>query len=290
MRKLTPNGPVDLDLVADVEVAEIVADDSARRAALVILQHPLHGERHVVVAGPLAVARACDRILARVMRSSVRIDAGRDDADRLPFEHRKRHRAEIEHDVMGVVVLARFGHPDIADDRGGDRSRRRLRAVEVGVRTGGRPRRDHGGIGADLERRFLACSVRRGLRGRGDRERFSGRVRAAKFFRAQFRRQGVPAELRFGAVGLRARHRAPIVDAAGRAGGNAGHAEIADARVDHIVARVMGDRADRAGRLAGVATDADFGVDQVLPDDRGLGCVSSIYTRFQSNAAFSPLP
>ena len=76
---------------------------------------------------------------------------------------------------------------------------------------------------------------------------------------AQFRRQGVPAELRFSAIGLRARHHAPIVDAAGGARGNAGHAEIADARVDHIVARVMRDRADRAGRFASVATNADFG-------------------------------
>src|SRR5262249_26494176 len=61
--------PRRLDLVADLEVAEIVADDSAHRAALMVLEHPLHGERDVVVAGPLAVARACDRILPRVMRS-----------------------------------------------------------------------------------------------------------------------------------------------------------------------------------------------------------------------------
>ena len=189
---------------------------------------------------------------------------------------------------MGVVVLAGFRHANIADDRRRDRSRRGLRAIEIGVRTGGRPRRDHRGIGADLERGFLARSVRRSLRGRGGRKRFSGRVRPAEFFRAQFRRQSIPAELRLGAVGLRARHRAPIVDAAGRAGRNAGHAEIADARVDHIVARIMGDRADRAGRLAGVAADADFGVDQVLPDDRGFGRLH--HTRFQSNAAFSPLP
>ncbi len=58
--------------------------------------------------------------------------------------------------------------------------------------------------------------------------------------------------------------------------------------VDHVVARVMRDRADRAGQLAGVATDADFGVDQVLPDDLGLDRLH--HTRFQSNAAFSPLP
>ena len=84
--------PGHLDRVADLQVAEIVADHSAHRAALVVLQHPLHGERDVVVAGPLAVARAGDRILTRVMRPALSVDAGRNDADRLAFEHRKRHR------------------------------------------------------------------------------------------------------------------------------------------------------------------------------------------------------
>ncbi len=157
--------PGHLDFVANVEVAEIVADDSARRAALMILQHPLHGERHVVVAGPLAVAGARDRILPRVVRSSVGIDAGRDDADRLAFQNRKGHRAEIEHDVMRIVVLACFRHPHIADNRRGHRSRRRLRAIEIGVRARGRPGRDQCGVGADLERRLLARSVRLGWRG-----------------------------------------------------------------------------------------------------------------------------
>ncbi len=156
--------PGDLDIVADAEVAEIIADNSAHRAALVILQYALHGQRDVVVARPLAVAGARDRILPRMMRPAARIDAGRNDPDRLPFEHRKRHRAEIEHDVMGVVVLACVGHPNIADDGGGDRSRRGLRTIEVGVRTGGRPGRDHGRIGADFKRHVLACSARRGLR------------------------------------------------------------------------------------------------------------------------------
>ena len=89
--------------------------------------------------------------------------------------------------------------------------------------------------------------------------------------RAQLRRQDVPAELRLDAVGAGARHCAPVVDAAGRTGRNAGHAEIADVRIDHIVARIMRDRADRTGRLAGVAADADFGIDQVLPDEPGRG-------------------
>ena len=180
-----------LDLVADVEVAEIVADDAAHRAALVILQHPLHGERDVVVAGPLAIARAGDRILPRMMRSSVRVFAGRDDADRLPFEHRKRHRAEIEHDVMRIVVLAGFRHPNIADDRGHDRSRRGFRAIEIGVGTGGGPRRDHGCIGADLERRFFARSVGRLERGRRVCER---RLSGDAVRRPVLRRSVPPAE------------------------------------------------------------------------------------------------
>ena len=158
-----PERPGHLDRVADLQVAEIVADHSAHRAALVILQHPLHGERDVVVAGPLAVAGAGDRILARVMRPALGVDARRNDADRLAFEHRKRHGAEIEHDVMGVVVLADFGHPDIADDGRRDRARRRFRPIEIGVRAGGRPGRDDGGVGADLERRFFVSRARRGL-------------------------------------------------------------------------------------------------------------------------------
>ena len=166
-------------------------------------------------------------------------------------------------------MLADFRHPDVADDIGRDRSRRRFRAIEVGVGTGGRPWRDQCCIGADVERRFLARSACRGLR-RLCRRRAGG-LRRAEFLGAELRRQSVPAELRLDAIGPRTRHCAPIVDAAGRAGRNAGHAEVADVRIDDIVTRVVGDRADRAGRLAGVATDADFWIDQMLPDDLGLG-------------------
>ena len=60
------------------------------------------------------------RVLARVVRPAVRVDAGRDDPDRLPFEHRERHRAEVEHDVVGVVVLADFGDAKVAGHGGGD--------------------------------------------------------------------------------------------------------------------------------------------------------------------------
>jgi hypothetical protein len=38
------------------------------------------------------------------VRPAVSIDARRHDADRLPFEHRERHRAEVEHDVVGLVM------------------------------------------------------------------------------------------------------------------------------------------------------------------------------------------
>ena len=108
-----------LDLVANVQIAEVVADDPAHRPALMILEHPLYGERDVVVAGPFAIARACDRILPRVVRPAVGIRARRQDADRLAFEHGKRRRAEIEHDVMGVVLPPDLRDPDVADDRRG---------------------------------------------------------------------------------------------------------------------------------------------------------------------------
>ena len=173
---------------------------------------------------------------------------------------------------MCVVVLPDFCHPDIADDGGGDRSRRRFRTIEVGERMRGGPRRNQGRVGGDLKRRFLARSAGRGLRRRRRcKRRLPGSARFAQFFGAEFRWQGVPAKLRLNAIGPRARHLAPIVDAPGRARRNASHAEIADVRIDHIVARIMRDRANRARRLAGVAADADFGVDQVLPDDHGLG-------------------
>ncbi len=237
-----------------------------------ILQHPLHGERYVVVAGPLAVARACDRILARMMRPPVRIDAGGRDSDRLAFEHRKGHRAEIEHDVVGVVVAGPTSVTRTLPATVAVTERvARLRPIEIGVRTGGGPGRDDGGVGADVERGFVARTGR--LRSGRHGKRALGTVRTAQFVGAEFRRQSIPAELRLGAVGPRARHCAPIVDAAGRARRHAGHAQIADVRVDHIVARIVGDRADRADRFAGVATDADFGVDQVLPDDLGIGGV-----------------
>ena len=171
---------------------------------------------------------------------------------------------------MGVVVLADVRHPHIADDRGGNRPRRRLRSIEIRNRAFGRPWRDDGGIGADVELRF-ARGVGRDRRrrvGNGNVRRVAGESQVVG---AQLGRQDVPAELVLDAVSACARHRPPIVDAAGRTGRNAGHAEIADVRIDHIVARIMRDRADRAGRFAGVAADADFGVDQVLPDEPGCG-------------------
>ncbi len=93
----------------------------------------------------------------------------------------------------------------------------------------------------------------------------------------QFLGQFVPAELFLGAVGLDARHRAPVVDRAGRARRDAGHAQVALVGIDDVVAIVVRDGLHRARGLAGVAADADLRVDQVLLDDSGFG--SSIHRR-----------
>ncbi len=321
-----------LDPVADLEVAKIVAADAAHRAPLVVLEHPLHRERDVVVAGPLAVARARDGILPGTMRAPRGVQPRRDDPDRLALEHGKRHGAEIEHDMVGIVVPADLRHPHIADDGRRDEFLRRARPVEIGVGVRGGPRRNDGGEVGGGE-----CALAFRLRGRR-RRGFRGKVKrgdagGGKVLGRQLRRQRVPAELRLDAIGARPRHDPPIVDAAGRTGGNAGHAKVANRGVHHVVALVVRDRPDRASRLAGVAADADLRIDQVLPDDRGVDvfqCASSspraasrrpiearpvdavvdrvaalnergynwprrpkskrLYTRFQSKAAFSPLP
>jgi hypothetical protein len=65
-------------------------------------------------------------------------------------------------------------------------------------------------------------------------------------------------------VGRRFWHRAPVVNRARWARWHAGHAQIANLSIHHIVSRVMRDRAHRAGGLAGIATNANLGVDQML--------------------------
>ena len=263
-----------VDVVADLEVAEIVAGDAANRAALVILEHPLHRQRRVVVSGPLAVAGARDRILPRVMRPPLRVDPRGNDSDRLALQQGERHRAEIEHDMVGVVFLADLRHPDVAGDRRRDRLLRRARPIEIGVRVGRGPGRDDGRIVGDIGGVFSGDV---GVAGRNllvDRRVDGCDADGGELLGGEFGRKRVPIELRLDAVGVRSWHDAPIVDAAGRTGRDAGHAEVALLGVDHVVARVVGDRADRAGRLAGVAADADFRIDQVLSDDR---CVDVLH-------------
>ena len=74
--------------------------------------------------GTLRWMRSEARRLA--LRPAAAVDTGRHDADRLALEHRERHRAEVEHDVVGLVVKARFRAVDVADDGGRGRARRCL--------------------------------------------------------------------------------------------------------------------------------------------------------------------
>ena len=274
-----------VDLVALLQIAHVVARDAAHRVALMVLEHALDRQRQVVVARPLAVARTGDRVLARVVRATGGIDARRHDADRLAFEHRERRRAEVEHDVVRVVVAADLGHAHVAGDRRRDRLLRRLRAVEVGIGVRRRPGRQ---LRAELRRvedgDAGLLGDRRGGRRRERRLGFDGGA-FGQLGGRQLVGQHVPAELRFEAVGAAARHPAPVVDGAGRARRDAGVALLALRDVDDVVARVVRDRADRAGGLAGVAADADLRVDQVLPDDPAVGHVHArLLPRFRKSA------
>ena len=243
-----------------------------------VLQHALDGQRDVVVAGALAVARAGDRVLAGVVGAALVVHAGRDDADRLAFEHRERHGAEVEHDVVRVVVaagvLADLGDAHIADHRGGDGLLGGFRAVEVGVRVRGGPGRQRGAV-----LRAVECGLAIGRRGQRHRRGFDvGRSairhpRLGQLLGCQLGGQLVPLQLHLGGVGQHARHHAPVVDRAGRAWRDAVHAQVALAWIDHVVARIVRDRAHRTDRLAGVAADADLRVDEVLADDCRVGHV-----------------
>ncbi len=128
----------DLHLIAFGEIAEVIRSDARDGLAVVILGDALHGERQVVVARPLALARARDRIQAHVMRPARCVDARRQDADRLALEHGKRGAAEIEDDVPDVGARAVGGETEVAGDR---RDRGLFDAVEIDVRMRGRPRR-----------------------------------------------------------------------------------------------------------------------------------------------------
>ena len=191
------------------------------------------------------------------MRAAIGARAGRQNADRLAFQNRKRHRAEIEHDVMDVAIGRAVGEPVVADHRRGSR---RLVRVEIHVRLRGRPRRhDRAAHGIH----FDAARFRR---------RIARRARARRFFRGGHRhrvllRQDVPRELLFDRIRVGLQHGAPVVDRAGRTRRHARHAAVADIRLDHIVVVVVRDRIDRASLFAGIAANADFRIDQMLPEN-----------------------
>ncbi len=136
--------PDHIHLVAHLQVAHIVRRHATHRIALVVFQHALDGQRDIVVAGPLAIARTGERILARMVRAPAGIHAGRHDADGLAFQHRERRGAEVQHDMVRIVVTPDRGDARIADHGGRDGASGGLGAVEVGIGVRRRPRR-HGG-------------------------------------------------------------------------------------------------------------------------------------------------
>ena len=222
-----------------------------------LLRHAFDRQRDVVITGPLAVARTRNRILARVMRAAVGGRARRQNADRLAFQHRKRHRPEIEHDVMNVAIGRAIGEPVVADHR---RASRLLVRVEIHVRLCGRPRRhDRAAHGIHFDAARLGRRIARCARAR----RF---VRGGHGHRVLFR-QDVPRELLFDRIRIGLQHRAPVVDRAGRTRRHACHAAVADLRLDDVVVVVVRDRIDRASLFARVAANADFRIDQMLPEN-----------------------
>ena len=239
-----------LHRIAHLQITHVIGANAAHGLALVVFQHPLDGQRQVVVPRALTIARTGNRVLTGMVRPAIGVNAGRDDAHRLALEHRERHLAKVEHDVVGVVLVANIGHPHIAGHRGGDAGLRRSGAIQVGVGVRGRPGRQAGAV--------LRAADGSALRAWG--QGVGGGLGT------ELDRQLVPSQLLGGAVSLYPRHDPPVVDRPCGAGRDAGHAEVAFVRIHHVVAVVMRDGTHRAGGLAGVATDADFGVDQVLPD------------------------
>ena len=110
IRKLVPNGPMTCTLSPTLQVAQVVRADAAHRLALVVLGHALDRQRDVVVAGPLAVARAGDRVLARddAAGRCASTPGGTMPID-WPSSTGNGMRAEVEHDVVRVVLVAGLG-------------------------------------------------------------------------------------------------------------------------------------------------------------------------------------
>src|SRR5690606_35548734 len=195
------------------------------------------GEREVVVTRLLAIARARDRIEPHVVRLAVGIHARRHHPDRLSLEHGKRLVAEIENDVADVRARALARQAEVAG-HGGD----------------GRLRQDVG-----VDRRRLRRPRRRsdaalaGARLRGQALDLLRQRRVLALLELHLLGQRVPLELLLDGVGPGPRHLAPVVDGAGGTRGETVAAGAALARIDHVVAVVVRDRAPRARLVAGVA-------------------------------------
>ena len=245
-----------------------------------VFEHALDRQRNVVIARAFAVTRAGDRVLPRLVGPAVFVAAGRDDTDGLPLQHRERHRAEVEHDVVGVVLAPDLGHALVADYFSADEGLRACGAVQVGIGMRRRPGRQRRIVALVAEafagdrfhrhqRRRLAVVVRR-----------RGLAVGAELVFAQFVGQLLPAELLLDAVGTGAGNAPPVVDRPGRAGRDAGHAKVALVGIDHVIVVIVRDRVDRAGRLAGAAANADLGIDQVLFENLGRSIHQDILTSF----------
>lgn len=149
----------DLHLVAYLQIAHVVGRNASHRIALVVFKHALDGKRQVVVARPLAIAGARNRILAGMVWAPICIRTWRDDANGLTLQHRKGHVAEIQHDVMRVVFPANGGDAHITHHRGGDGFFCRFGAIEIGIGVGSRPWRQQGAVLGAVEDRVPGSRV-----------------------------------------------------------------------------------------------------------------------------------
>ena len=119
-QKAAAKGADHLHAVAGFQITQIVGSHAFDGLTLVVLHHTLDGEREVVVTRTFAVAWTGDGILTGMVRLAVGVHARRDDAHRLPFQHRKRQAAKVEHDVVGFVVGAGLVDLHIAHHLGAD--------------------------------------------------------------------------------------------------------------------------------------------------------------------------
>ena len=243
-QKAAAKGADHLHAVAGFQITQIVGSHAFDGLTLVVLHHTLDGEREVVVTRTFTVAWAGDGILTGMVRLAVGVHARRDDAHRLPFQHRKRQAAKVEHDVVGFVVGAGLVDLHIAYHLGADG---RLGAVQIGC-----------GLRCRARRHIDFCRCGRGY------------VSLALPLDISLRRrQFIPRELLGHGVGFAAQHRQPMVDGARGTRWHTGHAVVANVYIHHIVAAVVRDRAHRAGGLAGVATYAHLGVNHMLLQQLG---------------------